>query len=272
MKRVGIALGGGGAKGLAHIPMLEVLDELGVVPDCVAGTSIGAIVGGLYCAGHAGRAIRELVERELFGKRTEGGGSVSKLSLLMDLVDPRFGRGGLVKGERFVDVLCERIGADRFEDLSIPLVVVAADFWRREEVVLDRGPLRPAIKASMSLPALFEPVVLEDRVLMDGGLVNPVPYDRLGDCELRIAVDVAGTRSHARGAMPTLSEAIFNSFQIMNKSIVREKMMVDPPEIYVCPELEDVRVLDFDKAEAILAQAEPARDALRAELLARLGI
>ena len=174
---------------------------------------------------------------------------------------------GLLKAEGLVSFLLESIKVESFDQLTIPLCVVAADFWTREEVVLDQGPLRPAVQASMSLPGLMSPVLLDQRVLVDGGAVNPVPFDLLpADCALTIAVDVIGVRTPTQNNLPSLSEAIFNTFQIMEKSIVRAKLRTSQPSLYVNVEVMDVRILEFFKAQQIFSQAEAAKALFKREL------
>ena len=125
--------------------------------------------------------------------------------------------------------------------------------------------LLPAVQASMSLPVLFAPVVIGDEVLMDGWTVNPVPYDLLLDeCDVTIAVDVAGRRSASPDSpIPSLSETIFNTIQIMSKAILDEKLRRRPPDLLLRPDVVDIQVLEFDKAPEIYAQAGPACGELR---------
>ncbi len=201
MTRLGIALGAGGARGLAHVLVLEALDEMGLRPVCVAATSIGAVIGVLYCSGKSGREIRELIMRMVPRHDDSFRDVLAQKPHFpwLEFIVPQFNGTGLLKAERFISRLFESIEATSFDQLAIPLRVVAAEFWSREEVVLDHGPLRPAIQASMSLPGIFSPVVIEDRVLVDGGAVNPVPFDLLPpDCTLTAAVDVIGQRSHVQ--------------------------------------------------------------------------
>jgi NTE family protein len=130
----------------------------------------------------------------------------------------------------------------------------------------------PAVRASMALPWVFTPVVIGSRVLMDGGAVNPVPYDLLQDqCDLTVAVDVMGRREKGAGAPPNLMEAMFNTFQIMERSILRQKMRHRPPDVYLEVEVRDVRVLEFYKAEEVFRQAQPIKDQLKAALGRLLG-
>jgi NTE family protein len=162
------------------------------------------------------------------------------------------------------------VRARTFEELQIPLKVVATEFWTREQRVVETGELIPAVRASMALPVLFSPVVHGTAVLMDGGTVNPVPYDLLfDDCDFIIAVDVAGQRTpDPKDQIPSLTEAIFNTFQIMSKAIVDQKLRVRPPDVYLRPEIVDVQVLDFDHAEEIYAGAAGACEELRKRLAA----
>lgn len=276
--RIGIALGGGGAKGLAHIPILETLEEMGVRPSAIAGTSIGAVVGAAYASGVSAADLRGDVEDLLFGAGSNGGSLQRRLDLvlgfrqLFDLIDLDLSSGGFLRGEKVLELLYEGIRARSFEELEIPLKIVATEFWSREQVVFDSGELREAVRASMSLPVLFAPVVIGDRVLMDGGAVNPVPFDLLlEESDVVIAVDVAGERSRTRDRqVPTLTEAIFNTFQIMSKAISDEKLRLRPPHIYLRPPIVDVQVLEFEKAHEIYEQAAPACRALREQLGALL--
>lgn len=268
MRRIGIALGGGGAKGLAHILMLEVFDELGIVPARVAGTSVGAIIGSLYCSGMAAKDIRRDVE-ELSLAECDGWTDAllnKHVREWLTLVSMEYGDAALLRADRLLDELAKAVHVERFEQLQIPLTVVAADFWEREQVVLDSGELLSAVGASMALPGLLPPVVIDDRVLVDGGTVNPVPWDLLDDCDVTVAINVIGTRTPAKGDRPTLSEALFNTIQIMEQSIVAQKRQLRPPDVYVQPDIRDVRVLEFYKAAKVFEQAEPAAAELRQAL------
>jgi NTE family protein len=268
MLRIGIALGGGGAKGLAHIPVLEVLDELGIVPVQVAGTSVGAIVGALYCSGMSAKDIRVAVE-ELSLDKCDGWLDallVKHVREWLTLISMDYGAGALLSADRLLEKLAEAVQVKRFNDLQIPLTVVAADFWKREQVVLDAGELLPAIRASSALPGLVPPAVIDGRVLVDGGAVNPVPWDLLEDCDVTVAVNVIGKRTAAKDDLPKLSEALFNTIQIMEQSIVAQKRKLCPPDVYVEPDIRDIRALEFFKAPTIFEQSEPAVSKLRKQL------
>ncbi len=270
MEKIGIALGAGGARGLAHILMLETLDELGLKPAYISGTSVGAIAGVLYCSGMTGKELRESFSELIVSERNR----VTNLFNFkwLDFIAPQFEGAGLLKTENFIKFLFKLINARTFEELDIPLFVVTSNFWTREEVVFKSGDLVSVIQASISLPGIFSPVLIEDNVLIDGGAVNPVPFDILpNDCDLTIAIDVIGHRTAGQDLMPSLTEAVFNTFQIMEKSITKQKLRVVCPDIYIEPYISDVRVLEFHKAEHVFRQAEPAKDRLKRELEKRLN-
>ena len=272
MKKVGLALGGGGAKGLAHIPMLEVLDELEVRPHRIAGTSIGAIVGALYASGHSAEAIRERVQGMVLSRGDSFKAALKKKDILrwIEFLDLEFHGHAIFKGDRFIDFLYHAMGAKTFEELQVPLSVVATDFWRSEQVVLDSGDLLSAVKASMGLPGVFTPVQRDGRVLIDGGGVNPVPHDLLIDCDLVIAIDVMGRPSVEADKLPGLFRAVLGTFDIMQNSIIAEKLKYSPPDIYIKPDVVDVDLLEFYKANDIYQQSQAARQALKEKLMVML--
>jgi len=244
MKRIGVALGAGGAKGLSHIAFLQALDELGVRPAVIAGTSIGAVIGGFYAAGVSGDRLSQLVKdigfRDLY-----------KIVLDFSILS----QSAIFTGKGVEDFLSREIPVRTFEELDIPLKVVATNFWDRRPVVFESGNLITAIRASMAVPALFEPVVLNDMVLIDGGAVNPLPYDLIRqECDLTIAIDVSGEKTYAPGnPVPNMVESILSTFQIMQASIVAAKKKLSPPDIYVKPALTNIRILDFYRYKEILA-------------------
>jgi NTE family protein len=272
--RIGLALGGGGARGGAHIRVLEVLDEMNLTPCLIAGTSIGAIVGALYAAGLSGADIRQRIERitisesdswrDIFDKRRD-------LLKWVDALMPEVRSGGLVRPDKFVEYLFEDLTVERFEQLDIPLKVTACDFWSSEEVVFESGALLDALKASMAVPGVFAPVRMQDRVLIDGGVVNPVPFDLiLENCDISIAVDVGAARDPGEDEIPGVLDAIFGTFQIMQRSILNGKLENARPDIFVRPEIRGVRLMQFDKMPQVYRQCQPAMDRLRKELIQQM--
>jgi NTE family protein len=268
--RIGLALGAGGARGLAHITVMETLDQLGIRPHRITGSSMGAVMGALYASGLHGRQIRALLDRLTVRENESWTEAFANKDIFkwIDFIDPDLGRGGLVSGESFIRFLLENIKANHFEDLQIRLEVVAADLWSGEQQVFTRGALEPALQASIAIPGLFAPVEYQGRVYVDGGIVNPVPYDLLFDeCDFVIAVDVSGRKTREDGEPPSYLETIFSSVNVMQSAIMREKLKVRRPDIYLQPDITNIRVLEFYKAEEILRQTDP----LRHELMRRLG-
>lgn len=200
--RLGLALGGGGARGLAHVLMLEVFDELGIKPDCIAGTSMGAVLGSLYASGLSASEIHSNIhELAVSGRLRDAMPRRDGAVRWLDLVRFDWESGGVLSVDRFLSHLAERLEARTFEQLQIPLKIVAADFWQREEVLLTSGDLIPAIQASMALPGVFRPVEAGGRMLVDGGTVNPVPFDLLQEeCDVVVAVNVVGRRDFPTSA------------------------------------------------------------------------
>ena len=155
-----------------------------------------------------------------------------------------------------------------FAALKIPLLAIAADFYAIEQVVLDAGPLIPALAASSALPSLARPVVIGGRTLIDGGFVNPVPYDVVLDrADFTVAIDVTGSpRRRAGKSVPRTLDAITGSTQILFHSITREKLKTSAPDILIRPGVGAFGSMDYFKIEEILAAANPAKEDLKREL------
>ncbi len=272
MKRIGLALGGGGARGLAHIPMLQVFDDLGLRPHRISGTSIGAVIGALYAAGMTARQIHAAVDAMLITRGESLQSALRKRDALrwLSFLDLEFSQRAIFKGDKFIDFLYEAMGADTFEELQIPLRVVTTDFWKSEQVVLESGPLLPAVKASMGLPGVFTPVVLNGRTLIDGGGVNPLPHDLLTECDYIVAVDVMGALDSRGPASPNLVRAVLGTFDIMQHTIIEQRRLRHPPDLYIRPDIIGIDLLEFYKAPDIYSQAAPAAGQLR-KVLERLG-
>ena len=272
---LGLALGGGGIRGLAHIPVLEELDAMGVRPAAIAGTSMGAIIGSLYASGMSGRDIRDLVEEHSLhpshGLRDVLDQGSRLIEWATSLV-PEMRRGGLLNVDRLLERLMGRVGDLTFEELEIPLYVVATDYWCSRQVVLESGPVLQAVRASMAVPGVFAPVVVSGRVLVDGGLVNNLPYDLLtGWLETVIAVDVTGQRTPGRHKTPSAVDAIMGSLDIMQSAALARKLDLSEPAILITPEIHDVGMLEFSRSQEVLDQSSGAGETLRSRLEA-LGI
>ena len=268
---IALALGGGGARGLAHIHVIEVLDELGLKPTLIAGSSFGAIMGAAMAAGMRGTDIR----RHTLTAMSRRGELMNRLwrlrpASLAEAMSGRFGFGQF-NIERVLDAfLPEAIPSD-FSDLSIPLQVVVTDYYGQTEHVCKTGNLRQALAASAALPAIFRAVRIEGRVMIDGGIYNPVPFDHLhGKADIVIGVDVVGGPEGDGETLPSRIDSLFGSSQLMMQSIIAMKLKAHPPHIFLRPEVSRFRVMDFLRAEEVLATTAAVRDDLKRAVAAAI--
>lgn len=190
-KRVALALGSGGARGYAHIGALQVIRERGLKVVAISGVSMGALVGGLAAAGR----LDEYATWVTGLRRTD----------VLRLVDPTWSAPGAISAERILGEVGELIEGVAIEDLKLPFTAVATDLVARREVWFQRGPLHAAIRASIAMPGIFTPVLINGRLLVDGGLLNPVPIEPLagGDADLTIAISLAGPRAPLEPTSPS---------------------------------------------------------------------
>ncbi len=273
---VGLALGGGAARGWAHIGVLKAFDEAGVAISMIAGTSVGALAGGCYLAG-------KLAELEEFAC------SLTRTNMLR-YMDFRLRGSGLISGERLASRMAEHMGGVTIEDLDRPFVAVSADIHSGHEIWLHDGPLIEAIRASYALPGVFQPVPHGGRLLVDGAIVNPVPVSvcRAYEPDVVIAVNLnsetfgKGTvirKSHysppeangqadegeqasswfgARRSQPKSSGlgvtgVMMEAFNIIQDRIARSRLAGDPPDFTIRPKLHDLGLTEFYKAEEAIA-------------------
>ncbi|NLS02528.1 patatin-like phospholipase family protein [Rhizobium sp. P32RR-XVIII] len=264
---VAVAFGGGGARGLAHIHVIDALDELGIRPVAISGASIGAIMGTGMAAGMTGDAIREHALMTV-------GNKTAVVSRIWGL-RPQTVRDAVAKGIRIGQFNLERILKaflpadlpDRFEDLPIPMNVITTDYYGQNEVVINEGALFPALAASSSIPAVFMPVRLDGRVMIDGGISNPVPYECLMDiADIVIGVDVVGAPEGDGTHIPNRMESIFGSGQLMMQTAISLKLKLRPPHIFLRPSVGRTGVMDFLKAREVLAMSAGVKDELKRAL------
>ncbi len=273
MKTFALALGGGGARGLAHIAVLEALDDMSARPAAIAGTSIGALIGAAYAAGMSGKDIRHYVIA-LAHKQGEIARRLlaARAGTLADFFSGAFGQATQLDAERFcAQFLPEAVPAE-FSELAIPLTVLATDLHRRQEAPLSSGPLRPALAGSIAVPGLFRPVVSDGRILVDGGATNPLPFDRLaGLADLIVAVDVFGVPAAERSDLPGVWEGVFTTLLIMGSAIVAAKHKQAAPDLVIRPNIAIFRMLDFYQASAILRVADSVKPEVKEKLGALLA-
>lgn len=260
--RIGLALGGGGARGIAHIHVLQAFDDLGLKPASIAGASIGALMGAAYAAGLSAREIAAHVFESLANRRLVVG-------RLWRTRPPSFAEfiaeGGLRLGqlnaERVVAAFLPPRVPRRFEDLAIPLTVIATNFFEGVECELATGDLPSAIGASAAIPAIFRPVRREGVVLIDGGISNPLPFDVAArGTDFVVACDVTGGPVASGALLPTPVEAMFGASQLMMQAIIRAKLACVKPDILIQPAVSGYKVLDFLRARIIVEETAVVRE------------
>jgi NTE family protein len=277
---IGLALGGGAARGFAHIGVLRTLLAKGIKPDIIAGTSIGAVVGGCHAAGYLDALeewARTLTRRRVFG-----------------YLDFNLGGSGLIGGDRLAAKLEDELGDLTIQDLPVRMAAIATEIGTGHEIWLTRGRLVEAMSASYALPGIFPPVRIGGRWLMDGALVNPLPVsaarafgarlviavnlnaDNFGrgtiiqdhgpnaDDELvRSALSQGGLRGKDERLIkrqflgtpgrPGLSTVMIEAFQVVQDRITRARLAGDPPDVLISPRLGRINLFDFHRAEEVIA-------------------
>ena len=265
---IGLALGGGAARGLAHIEMLHAFDDLGLVPSMIAGCSSGALIGAGYASGLSGAEIESHARTVLANPRMA----------LRHIMDTKQGSmfdllklGGL--GSMQLDgigiasiALPEGLPAN-IEDLKIPLRIVATDFYGLKQVVFDHGSLVQAIGASVAIPGIIAGPEIDGRLMIDGGMTNPVPFDLLKrKADIVVAIDVTGKPSHGKRSRPSNLNLAIGGMNIAFHQIAALKRKADPPDIYIEPGVEAFQAHEFFKLDDILKSARPAREQLKRAL------
>lgn len=264
---IALALGGGGARGYAHIHALEALDEMGMKPIIISGSSIGALLGSGYAGGMSGAEIREFALTKM-GNRNEVVAGLWRMR-------PKSFTGAFDGGIRFGQI--DIIGAldaflpaewpREFEALQIPLHVVATDFYDEKEHVITKGDLFCAIGASAALPAIFRPVTCDGRICIDGGIMNPVPFDYLvGKADIVLAIDVVGGPIGNPTKIPSNMDSMFGASQLMMRSIIEMKLKANRPDIFLRPPVSKYRVMDFMKVKEILSETAGFKEEVKAAL------
>ncbi len=284
-QRIGLALGGGSARGWAHVGVIRALEQAGIRPDLVCGTSVGSLVGAAYAADELDR-----FEQWLLGLR---------LKDVVGFLDVGLG-GGMLKGARVMEFFRHNYVDRPIEELGTPFAAVATALRTGTEVWMREGSTVEAVRASIALPGLFTPVLREGMTLVDGGLVNPVPVSlaRAMGAEAVIAVDLSsdilgrhlisaprvaepgGTigewmsklqekfggllpaRSSDERKLPSMHDVLFSAIEIMQVRIARSRMAGDPPDIVVAPRLAHLHLLDFHRAREAIDEGKRAVNAI----------
>jgi NTE family protein len=260
-KKVGLALSGGAARGLAHIGALEVLQKESIPIDMIAGTSAGAIAGAVY-AGNLDITRMKKEVLEINWRR------------IAPLIDLSFPRSGLIKGRKVKDLLASYIGGNiKFSDLKIPFVCVASDIETGEEIIIDSGSVPEALRASISIPGIFALVKHGGRYLVDGGLTTPVPVEvvRQMGADFIIAVNVTPgvtDRTKKMGKAPNIFQVIIQSVYIATYSLSRSNL--ENADIVIEPDLTLIGATDFQKARELISRGKQATQSIIPEIKRKL--
>lgn len=269
--RIGIALGGGSARGLTHIPYIEAMDELGLSPSIIAGTSIGALLGSGWANGMTGAELREhsysvlgtmrVIAGRIWGRRLPSFGSIFRngVSLQLDAC-------------QIVDSFLPDGFPNDFEALKHPLYVVATDFQAWNQAVFSAGPLRPAIAGSIAIPALFKPVIFAGHMLVDGGVVNPLPLDQAAcNCDILVGIDANGdpaqnfNRVHFHALDMWLGSA-----QIMMHVLIANMIAAYPPDVYMRAHVDPFGAFEFWRVREIVEQASQDKDNFKRQVTSKI--
>ncbi len=259
-RQVGVALSSGSARGLAHIGVLKAFEEARIPVDMIAATSMGSIVGALYCAGYS---IDELMPiAQLMQRQTNflTGFSMWDINLLP--------RSGLIQGHKTTEYFRKLLENRSFEDLETPLSIIAADVITGEEVIFDTGPIAEAVRASISIIGAFEPAHWDGRYLVDGGAVNPVPTSILAHKGMNIVaassvIPSLRDRIHRKqqlqsGRAPHIFNIVMGAMEIMESEIIKSRLQ--PMDILIQPDVIRFSTLDFNKADEIIAAGQVAAE------------
>ena len=265
---IGLALGGGGARGLAHLVVLEALEGLGLRPALISGTSMGALIGGAYAAGLRPKDIRAHLLRVLRNRRLVLGHVLdARVGRFVDILTRGLVNPVLIDIERALPVFWPGPVPARFEDLTIPLAVIATDFDARSAVVMRTGTLPDALAASSAVPGLARPIRRAGRLLIDGGAVDPLPYEMLfGEVDLVLACDVSPGRTDEPAADPQAFAVMLAAAQIMQTALTNRMLQARPPHLVIRPPVERFRLLDYFYASRILEAADAALDTIKRDI------
>jgi NTE family protein len=259
--RIGVALGSGAARGLAHIPYIEAMDELGLKPSVVSGSSIGALIGSGWANGMTGVELREH--------------AYSVLGSMQQIASTLWNRNRFSFKQMVEDGLSMQVNSmgitkaflpdgfpDDFAQLSIPFHAVATDFYAWKEVVFDAGPLRPAIAASLAIPSLFRPVNVDGRYFIDGGVTDPLPLGIIADkCDVLIGIDVHRTPELLDPTRePSITDSAVVATEIMSQKLVDATVLQYPPDVYVRAEVGAFGGSEFWRVREIVDNAAADKD------------
>lgn len=294
-RQVGLALGAGGARGLAHIGVLQVLTEAGIPIDSVVGTSSGALVGAVYAAGQLENFERQVRDYEWTD--------------VLAMWDPVWPRSGIMSGSKALERLAGLVGEWQVEDLAVPFGAVTVDLVTGDEILMRRGRVADAVRASISVPGVFVPLRQGRRLLVDGAIRNPVPVSALGEmgADFRIAVNLhhdpvreivsgpsvrsgrptiaarvsdaidtrmarfrrkgktrppanGGNANDGKGSVPNMFEILMASMSVIEYELAQHRLARDPADVLIEPDVHGIRAFEFHKAKSAIAAGRKAAE------------
>ena len=254
-KKVGLVLGSGGARGLAHIGVLKVFEENGIEIDMISGASIGALIGALYSA-------------EMNSKKLKKDALSMNLNKLFDYT---ISRSGFIKGKRIENFLDERLGNLKFKDLKIPLYVTAFDIDNNQEIVFNRGNVAKAVRSSISIPGVFFPTRNGGKNLVDGGVVDPLPIEILKkkgadiiivvnveEFEGKPPIEATARRSDKKHAFPNILKVLQSASNMMTHENCEFELLKNKADVVICPRVSKINMMDFHKAKKAIRRGQRA--------------
>lgn len=255
-KKIGLALSGGGIRGLAHIGVLRVFEENNIPIDMISGTSMGAMVGALYASEQNAKKLEKEVLAENMGK----------------LLDYTISRYGLIKGKKINEFLERKLREVNFEDLKTPLYITSFDIEKRREIIFSKGNVAKAVRASIAIPGIFIPIENKNEILVDAGMIDPVPTEVLKKmgAEIIIAVNVnnfkerkpvyneSASSAKSTKKMPSMLETTLKSLNIMGAEAAKADLMFDKADFVINVFLEDVNLFDYQKAKKVIEKGKKA--------------
>jgi NTE family protein len=256
MAKIGLVLGSGGAKGSAHIPIIEMIESLDIKIHAIAGSSVGSIIGAAYALG----TLKQLKNEALNMEHIK----------ILNIIDPIISKSGMIKGTKIMNFLKRFIPEDaRFEDLKVKFAIVATDYYSGEQIIFTKGNILKAIRASISIPAIFMPVTCDSQTLIDGGIANPLPIDavkRMGakkviainlyppvrkkdkiqDNKQSSRIEILTPKHYLKKDYgPTIIQAISQTIKMFENANTKKIILKQKPDILIEPDVLDISFLDF---------------------------
>lgn len=252
-KKIGLVLGGGAAKGFAHIGVLKVLEENGIIPDMIAGSSIGAVIGAAYALNPN---IKELEK-------------ISFNFSLKNKIDLLFPKNGIIKGDKIENYLRHLYEDKKFSDLKIPLYITATDLLKKQEIIFSRGDITKAVRASISIPGIFNPITNNERVLVDGGIIDNLPTEVLRKMGADIIITVnpmetskremifeEALKENKKSKIPNLLYTLGLSIQLLQSSRHEINSAKKDSDIFIEINSTEINLYDFQKKDEIIKIGE----------------